>query len=234
MNIFGAMNISESTFSSMPHAFFDVDDTLISIKSMLSFQDYWYEINNNHDDREQYYVDLQRYMHVNSSWEDLNRRYYQYFSGRKVSEVDALCEQWFYSVLQCEKEFFHPLPLAELKKHQSLGHEIVFVSGSFPALLRPIANHLGVKYVLATTMEIVKDCYTGRILEPQTIGEGKAIAIRDFLQNRGISHSICYAYGDDVSDIPMLVSVGKPTVVRGGRKLEGYAKQFGWRVISPT
>lgn len=228
------MNISEPTLKPIPHAFFDVDDTLISIKSMLSFQDYWYEAHNNYDAREQYYVDLQRHMHVNSSWEDLNRRYYQYFSGRKVCEVDVLCEQWFYSVLQCEKKFFHPLPLAELKKHQSLGHEVVFVSGSFPALLHPIANHLGVKHVLATTMEVLKDCYTGRILEPQTIGEGKAIAIGKFLQDCSVSPSICYAYGDDVSDIPMLMSVGKPTVVRGGRQLEDCAKKFGWRVISTT
>lgn len=214
--------------------FFDVDDTLISVKSMLSFQDFWYDKYDDAQAREMYYADLRQFMHANACWEDLNRRYYGHFAARKVAEVRACGEEWFAKMHGSLRDFFHPLPLAELRSHQREGREVVFVSGSFPALLRPIARHLNVQQILGTTMEIVGGCYTGRILEPQTIGEGKADAIRIFLNALGGSAADCYAYGDDVSDIPMLQSVGNPTVVRGGRSLEAHAESLGWRIISPA
>jgi HAD superfamily hydrolase (TIGR01490 family) len=214
--------------------FFDVDDTLISIKSMLSFQDFWYQKYTEDHSHEKYYADLRQQFHPDACWMDLNRRYYRYFSGRKVTDVRACGEEWFLSATTKVSNFFHPLPLAELRAHQQQGREIVFVSGSFPALLRPIANYLQVRNILATTMEIAAGCYTGNILEPQTIGEGKAEAIRMFLTAMGTRANGCYAYGDDLSDMPMLRAVGNPTVVRGGRELEVHAVQLGWRIISPT
>lgn len=213
--------------------FFDVDDTLISIKSMLSFQDFWYEKYGTSQEKEIYYADLQQHLHSNACWSDLNRRYYQHFAGRRVCDVRACGEAWF-AMHAASNAFFHPLPLAELRHHQREGRDIVFVSGSFPALLRPIANHLKVQHLLATTMEIIAGSYTGNIIEPQTIGEGKAEAMGIFLAAMGAEAQDCYAYGDDVSDIPMLQAVGKPTVVRGGRRLEAHAEQVGWRIISPV
>ena len=222
------------TTSPEAYVFFDVDDTLISIKSMLSFQDFWFEKWGDDTRREHYYADLREHMHADASWEDLNRLYYGHFAGRKVSKVKACGEAWFAAMNNNKEDFFHPLPLAELRHHQCEGREVVFVSGSFPALLRPIANHLQVRHILATTMEIATGCYTGQILAPQTIGEGKVEAIRTFLLAVGAEANDCYAYGDDISDLPMLDAVGYPTVVRGGRSLEIHAQRLGWRVISPA
>ena len=111
---------------------------------------------------------------------------------------------------------------------------MVFVSGSFPAILKPVARVTKVRHILSTLMEVENECYTGRILTPQTIGAGKAEAIRIFLASVNGVAEHCYAYGDDISDLPMLQSVGKPTVVRGGRGLEQRAQELGWRIISPV
>jgi phosphoserine phosphatase len=64
--------------------------------------------------------------------------------------------------------------------------------------------------------------------------EGKAQAMRDFLSRQGVSADSCHAYGDDISDLPMLQAVAFPTVVRGGRELEARAMELGWRVLSPN
>jgi len=215
-------------------AFFDVDDTLISVKSMLSFQDFWFDRFDDPEGQAHYLSDIREHMHANASWEQLNRLYYQHFAGRKVADVKSCGEQWFRSMQNRHAGFFHPVPLAELRYHQYMGHEVVFVSGSFPALLRPIADHLGVRQILATTLEIKGGCYTGAILPPQTIGEGKAEAIRLFLDATGGVASECFAYGDDISDVPMLEAVGNPVVVSGGRNLERHAINMGWKVISPA
>jgi HAD superfamily hydrolase (TIGR01490 family) len=229
MNINNAYRLTEKAY-----VFFDVDDTLIAVKSMLNFQDFWYEKYQHDAGKDEYYKDLRQQLHPDACWKELNRMYYRHFAGRRVIDVRARGEEWFNMMINKVSNFFHPIPLAELRAHQQQGREIVFVSGSFPALLRPIANYLQVKNILATTMEIEGGLYTGNILEPQTIGEGKADAIRVFLHAMGSSAKNCFAYGDDLSDIPMLRAVGNPTVVRGGRHLEAHAQQLGWRIISPT
>ena len=75
--------------------------------------------------------------------------------------------------------------------------------------------------------------FTGNILPPQTIGSGKADAINEFLQRMQSDSNDCFAYGDDISDVPMLESVGHPIAVDGGRRLTEYAKTMGWPIIQP-
>lgn len=224
----------KNKIGSLGYAFFDVDDTLISVKSMLSFQNFWYERFSEHQARELYYADLRQHMHENASWEILNRLYYQHFAGRRVADVEQCGEEWFAHTKERHPNLFHAIPLAELKRHQAEGREVVFVSGSFPALLKPVARVTNVTHILSTSMEVENECYTGRILTPQTIGVGKAEAIKTFLASVNGVAEHCFAYGDDISDLPMLQSVGKPTVVRGGRGLEERAIELGWRIISPV
>lgn len=215
-------------------AFFDVDDTLISVKSMLSFQDFWYQKTGDSEGERAYREDLQRHLHPGVCWNFLNRLYYRHFAGRNPEQVAELGRLWLAHTKEANADFYHAQPLAELRAHQKAGRPVVFVSGSFPALLEPIAEELGVEHVLATRLEVEDGRYTGCLLPPQTIGEGKAAAIRDFLHKRGVNAAHCFAYGDDVSDLPMLQAVGQPTVVSGGRELEARAKVLGWRVIAPA
>lgn len=219
--------------SQLGYVFFDVDDTLISVKSMFSFQDFWYERTGDEPGRLAYERDLRRHLRPDASWEFLNRLYYRHFAGREPRHVEQLGRAWFEQQRREVPAFYHARPCSELEMHQRQGREIAFVSGSFPALLHPIAEELGVRHILATQLEVRAGRYTGEILPPQTIGAGKAQAVDRFLRARDCSPERCYAYGDDVSDLPMLEAVGKPTVVSGGRKLEAKARAMGWRVITP-
>ncbi len=215
------------------YAFFDVDDTLISVKSMLSFQDFWYQVRDEREAERRYRQDLKAHMHEEACWSHLNRLYYRHFAGRPVAEVAAMGERWYRLMKKQTPVFFHSVVVATLRAHQARGEEPVFVSGSFPALLDPLARELGVNHSLATRMEVRDGVYTGEILPPQTIGPGKAEAIELFLQAQAVDANACYAYGDDWSDLPMLRAVGRPVIVAGGRKLESLAQQEGWPVLQP-
>lgn len=70
--------------------------------------------------------------------------------------------------------------------------------------------------------------YTGRFETPQTIGDGKATAIAEFLAHRVVRAEDCWAFGDDVSDVPMLSAVGHPVAVIGDRALDSVARSRGW------
>jgi HAD superfamily hydrolase (TIGR01490 family) len=215
-------------------AFFDVDDTLISIKSMFSFQDYWYAMTGDRRGRLLFEEEMDRLRGGGAAWELLNRRYYAHFAGREVAAVERIATGWFTHVERnTPGGLYLPAVVARLKEHKARGEEAVFVSGSFPALLAPVAARLGVGVILATSLETAGGRYTGNILPPQTIGEGKADAIRAMLARTCVAPEVCYGYGDDISDLPMLKAIGHPTVVRGGRGLEAEGERLGWPLLAP-
>lgn len=216
------------------YAFFDVDDTLIDVKSMFSFQDYWFDQTGDAAGRRAFLVEMNDLRIVGASRETLNRRYYAHFAGRCVAATKACAEAWFAALERERPDLYHAAVAGELRALQDQGVEAVFVSGSFPELLAPAARRLGVRHILATTMEVKDGRFTGVILPPQTIGEGKAVAVKTFLAGRGVPAAVCRAYGDDISDAPMLESVGYPTVVTGGCGLAAYAERRGWRVMAPS
>lgn len=218
----------------MAYAFFDVDGTLISLKSMFSFQDYWYATyDGSPRKRAAFEAEMAGLRNGGASREEMNRRYYAHFAGRPVEAVERAAVRWFDHVLRRTDDLFHPKVVARLLSHHAQGIEPVFVSGSFPAILGPIAERLGVRHILATEMEAKDGIYTGAI-HAQTIGDGKAVAMAAFLEGKAVAANDCHAYGDDISDLPMLQAVGGPAAVRGDHRLESHARRVGWEVLSPV
>lgn len=220
------------------YAFFDVDDTLITIKSLLRFQEFWYQWANDEEGRKAYTDEIGELIAQDAPWEFVNRRYYAHFADRSVADVRRCVALWI-SETEVElaargQPLFHAAIISRLNEHRRAGIEPVFVSGSFMLLLEPIAERLQVDHVLAIQQQAIDGVLTGHILPPQTIGEGKADAVLDFVARQGVSAQDCYAYGDDISDAPMLSVVGHPFAVKGGRRLEAYALEQGWPVIDPA
>jgi HAD superfamily hydrolase (TIGR01490 family) len=217
------------------YVFFDVDGTLIHIKSMLSFLKYFYKRHFNFLGTLRYFLYHQVTMFhefVGTSREYLNRRYYQQYRGFSTEFVHNLGREWF----QYEQSQTNPLFLSvvvdELINHQKLGATIVFVSGAFLPCLESLAKQLRVNHILSTQLEIINGKYTGKILPPQTIGSGKAEAIRTFLKEQNFHYpERCFAYGDHYSDIAMLAAVGYPHVIANDKRLEAYAKEKNWPIL---
>lgn len=215
------------------YAFFDVDDTVISVKSLLSFVDLYFQYYPDDSLQQAYNEEMERLFSTDTDWKTINTRFYSYFKHFPISQVNKISQQWFTQHSANKNHFYHKNVLNILKAHQSNGVECVFVSGSFRELLQPIADDLGIKHILS--INLVRDglLFTGEIHPPQTIGAGKATAIHHFLAQHKANACDCYAYGDDISDVPMLEVVGKPFAIDGGRRLTPYAQSMGWEVIQP-
>lgn len=214
-------------------AFFDVDDTLIAVKSMFGFQTHWYASTGDTQEASDFAAEMTRMKAEGEDWALMNRRYYQYFAGRSVAAVMQAGRAWFAALELANPALFHQPIIDRLHQLRAQGIEPVFVSGSFPAIMQPVADRLGVRHLLVTQMEHRDGLFTGAILPPQTIGPGKATAILAFLEEQGGDAAACHAYGDDISDLPMLLAVGHPHVVSGGRGLVAEAQARGWPVLSP-
>jgi HAD superfamily hydrolase (TIGR01490 family) len=165
--------------------------------------------------------------------EYLNKNYYRCYKNQSIFWIKKIGEIWFNENLKNNSIAFIINCVDELIEHKKNEGEIVFVSGSFEACLDPIAQHFSVKHILSTSMEKAGDRYTGAILPPQTIGDGKAEAIQNFLKKYGFTdYKKCYAYGDHCSDIPMLSLVGNPRVIGGDHSMEKHAALYGWKIVN--
>lgn len=212
-------------------AFFDVDDTLIAVKSMFSFQEFWYCHYGCKEEQSAFEQDMQARYHKDACWKQLNKLYYQYYQGRSVEQVECAAREWFSELERKTDNLFYQPIVEKLRQHQRNGVIVVFVSGSCIPLMMPVASRLDVQEMLVTNLEVENGCYTGCIIPPQTIGSGKAEAINLFLASHNANAGACYAYGDDISDVPMLEAVGNAYAVEGGRGLEQYALKKGWPVL---
>ncbi|MDA8230875.1 MAG: HAD-IB family hydrolase [Magnetospirillum sp.] len=215
-------------------AFFDVDETLVCLKSMLSFQEFWCATYGTPCECRIFRAEMRKLRLGRASREVMNRRYYAHFAGRSVASVRDCAVEWFRRVERDIPNLFNPGIVARLLAHRNAGEEPVLVSGSFPDILAPVAARLGVTHVLCTRLVTAQGQYTGEIRLPQMIGAGKARAVRDFLFASGTRAAECYAYGDDISDRFMLAAVGHPVAIAGHAAMESHAKQKAWPIIDPV
>jgi len=218
-------------------AFFDVDETLLAFNGTVSFQTYYflrYKARSSIFFLFFFLVVYVRYRYDllrKKGQEYIHRRCYENFKGESLSNMEQAIEEWYGYIRQKHEHLFIERCVLALREHQRTGQEIVFVSGSFVELLRPLAEMLGVHYILATQMERVNGRYSGRVIPPQTVGIGKQKRIQAFLREHQCESTDCFAYGDHWSDIPMLEIVGHPCIILGDQRLEAYARKRDWSIL---
>ena len=213
-------------------AFFDVDETLITAKSMFDFLRFW--LDRNGDDGSYYWLlSEQRRTRAASGVprEEINRDYYRQFAGVAKNELWAAGLEW-YRDYKLRPDAFIGATLAAAAEHRAAGDAIVMVSGSFRACLAPLAADLGATEVLCS--EPIADengILTGEIARPM-IGDAKADAVTETVARMGVSALDCYAYGDHSSDLKMLLAVGQRRVVGDNPVLLAKAHTHGWPILS--
>ncbi|MFH8293629.1 HAD family hydrolase [Streptomyces sp. NPDC018059] len=207
-------------------AFFDVDETLISGKSMGDFWSHWARTAAGSPAR----CDLAGLLPElpRLSRENANRAYYRLFAGVAPARLEEAGRSW-YAGYRGRPDAAVVTVLAELRRHQRDGDRVVLVSGSFSACLTPLADDLGVDRVLCTRQITGPDgLLTGEVVRP-VIGDGKATAIAEALTDWSVDPASCFAYGDHSSDLPMLRAVGHPVAVGTDPVLVGHARRLDWR-----
>lgn len=185
-------------------AVFDVDETLIRIKSMFEFLTFALQQREGHATgtklAQERVADLRK-MAQTQRREDVNREFYRTFQGWTVTDVSDLAEQWFASINS--DALYHSEVLRRYLAHQRLGHTTVFLSGSASLFLAPLADHLRVDCLLAINMAARNGVLTGEIQGIQTIGTGKRDALYQLLGPLKHQTKI-FGYGDHASDLPFL------------------------------
>lgn len=209
--------------------FFDVDGTLTTDTTLFRFLDFWMSAQGlppgsalRERDR------LRRMTEAGAPRDVTNRAYFRCLTGCSEKQVTELGGSWFRAELR-QGGLLNPSAVDALREHARRGTHTVLVSGSFPALLDPLARHLGADTVLCTRPETVRGRHTGAVVDVPMIGQAKRTAVLRTLARLGVARRRAWAYGDHVSDLPMLESVGEPVVVGDEPDMVETARTRGWR-----
>ncbi|XDZ52416.1 HAD family hydrolase [Neisseriaceae bacterium CLB008] len=214
-------------------AFFDVDETLLNLKSMFSFLRYAYAHQYPQTGAQDYHMALIALQNEarTTTRAQVNHQYYALYQGWQRADVAALAAEWFKGINQ-PQNYLAPA-LMRLHWHQAQGHQVVLVSGACQEILAPLAAFLGVNATLGVCLESDEQGVLSGLIEGvQTIGVGKAQVVIDYMRRHRLCASTCYAYGDHITDVPMLEAVGHPYVVNAQEAMLAWASQHGVEVLT--
>ncbi|MEU9009325.1 HAD-IB family hydrolase [Streptomyces sp. NPDC048479] len=217
-------------------AFFDADETVITAKSMFAFLRHWMAQNGDSGSGyDRVMADIRSLAADNVDRSEINRTYYRLFKGVSQQELVAAGRDW-YDGYRNGPTAFVGATLDALDGHRAAGDLICLVSGSFRAVLEPLAEEIAAEIILCTEPVVGEDgLLTGEVRQPM-IGVAKTAAVADAIAAHRLSPADCYGYGDHLSDLGLLEQVGNPHVVDVDPALVALAKERGWPVLpsAPT
>jgi len=119
-----------------------------------------------------------------------------------------------------------------LNSHRARGHTLMIITATNRFVTEPIADVLGIEHLIATEPEMVNGRYTGGIAGTPSFQEGKVARLNDWLAATSKSLDGAWFYSDSHNDLPLLEIVPNPIAVDPDPKLDEYAKNRGWKVMS--
>ncbi|WP_405017217.1 HAD-IB family hydrolase [Kitasatospora sp. NBC_00070] len=213
-------------------AFSDVDETLISVKSMFRFLGFRLRERGEPDGTyERLTGELREAARSGVPRTEINRRYYQLFKGEEAAALAASGRRWLAHEQEQQEQgggsLFIPQVERALAGHRAAGEPVVLVSGSFFACLDPVAERVGAARAFGTRPLIRRGRLTGEVLFP-LIGPAKGRIAHATAALLGVDLAGCTAYGDHISDLGLLEAVGRPVAVGEDAELGAHAEGAGW------
>lgn len=215
----------------MTLAIFDLDNTLLAGDSDHAWGEFLVE---------EGIVDAETYRKAN------DRFYQEYLNG----ELDVFEYQRFalqplstHSMEELEswRETFmakkvQPMMLEKaatlLADHRAQGHTLMIITATNRFITEPIAELLGVDYLIATEPELVNGRFTGEVAGTPSFQDGKVVRLNDWLEAFDETLDGAWFYSDSHNDVPLLKLVQNPVAVDPDPTLEKLAIESGWPVMS--
>ena len=106
-----------------------------------------------------------------------------------------------------------------------LGYKTAILSGGFTYFAERLAEHLGIHYVYANTLDIEDGVVSGRVVGEIVDGARKAELLTQLAAQEGIDLQQVIAVGDGANDLPMLSAAGLGVAFRAKPLVKQRAEQ---------
>lgn len=216
----------------MTLAIFDLDNTLIAGDSDHLWGDFLVERG---------LVDARHYKANNDQF------YQDYKDGRLDIHaylrfaLSPLAEHALSNLIDWRSEFLEekikPIMLPEaiklLQRHRDQGHTLMIITATNDFVTGPIAESLGIDYLIATRAEMTGERYTGEVDGVPCYRDGKVQRLHEWLQqHKDQSLADSWFYSDSHNDLPLLRKVAHPVAVDPDPVLQREAQEAGWPLMS--
>ena len=210
---------------------FDLDNTILNGDSDYSWIEFL--IKNN-------YIDAKSYEEKNKYFFDqyhqgtLDIAEYAGFSIGSFIEIgkERLPEILDKFLLTVIEPMINIYALRLIHKHYENDDQLLLASATNKVLVDLIAKRLEFPNVIATIPEQINGTFTGKILEPSALGEGKLLRVKEWMDKNGYKDfSGTTFYSDSINDLPLLESVEKPIAVNPDEKLREISINNSWEIV---
>jgi HAD superfamily hydrolase (TIGR01490 family) len=154
-----------------------------------------------------------------------NRRFYRLYRDLPARELRA-------QAAEALPDFIAPRiqheAVRRVRAHRRRGDRVVLMTGALDFLVDSLA-HLGDELIAARLVERTGR-FTGELAEPPLTADGRASHAARLAAERGLELADCHAYGDSISDLPLLELVGHPHAINPDFRLAREARRRGWPV----
>jgi putative phosphoserine phosphatase/1-acylglycerol-3-phosphate O-acyltransferase len=123
---------------------------------------------------------------------------------------------------------------SEIKQHKEKNAKVVLLSSALTPVCREMANNLGMDDIVCSDLEVINGYLTGRPVGKLCFGKEKAVRLLSYCEKYNSSASDSWYYGDSISDLAVLSSVGNPICVNPDRMLKKEAIRRGWKILKWT
>ena len=149
------------------------------------------------------------------------------FQGQSEVGLAREANKWFKEMVV---QTLYPEAVELVEEHKSAGHVVAIVSGATRFVVKPLAEHLGIRHFLYTRLEVEQGRFTGRVIEPICFEEGKIYWLQQLIEDQGVDLAKSYFYTDSITDLPLLDLVGHPVITNPDPFLYRTAVRRRWPV----
>jgi phosphatidylglycerophosphatase C len=122
----------------------------------------------------------------------------KFFSGMEYGKYMERSREYAKMV----ETLIRPEALTRVRWHIKSKHLVIIISASFEDWIRPWANIIPIKDIIASRPEVIGNKLTGKLNGKNCSGNEKVVRLFDKYPN--IKKNIIYAYGDSAGDFRML------------------------------
>jgi HAD superfamily hydrolase (TIGR01490 family) len=215
----------------MKLALFDLDNTLLRGDTDVEWLDFLVEQGALPPaERAANHAMDRRYAAGRASTLEYVRFYLGYYRPYALDELRAWRSRFFEQKI---KPIMLPAARELVQQNQRNLTAIITATNRF--LVEPIAAAFGVEHLMATEPEMRDGRFTGDVVGPPCMREGKIFWLEKWLAARNASlgdFPESWFYSDSINDLPLLERVTHPVAVDPGPRLAEVARERGWRILS--
>jgi HAD superfamily hydrolase (TIGR01490 family) len=151
------------------------------------------------------------------------------FKGKTPEQLKGLLKEFLNSIIE---PMINIYALRLLHEHSHDNDFMLLASATNSIIVKPIAERLGFKHIIATDVEIIAGKYTGKMKGESALGKGKLNKVKEWMSRNGFNNfENTTFYSDSINDLPLLLEVSNPIAVNPDEQLRATCWEANWEII---